>query len=138
MANRENDKQLIKALYKYMLENYKKSAKDKNVAQQVVADVLDPNHEAEVDPDKIPSPKSSVMSKAKKGKMGKGDLPLSGGTASNPVSRPDAGFGAVVVKNNEQEVPKAPKAKKPVKLPSKVRVKGVKRLKSYVQGKKKG
>lgn len=63
MSKRNEDKALIKSLYKYMLEKYKKSDK-KDAAQAVVADVLDANHVAEVDPNKIPSKKNSVMSKA--------------------------------------------------------------------------
>lgn len=136
MDQREHDKQLIKALYKYMLDNYRKSAKDKDAANQVVADVLDPNHEAEVDPDKIPPSSRSVMSKSKVKKTAL--------TAPTPVgamgTRQTASASPTPRRNviaKDEETPKAPKAKKPAKLPSRLRVKGVKRLKNYMQRPKK-
>ena len=58
---------LKKALYKAV---QKELAKGKtSVAQEVVRDVLDPNYNAQVDPDKIPtSGKTSVINKAKSAK----------------------------------------------------------------------
>lgn len=50
-------KTLIKSLYKYMYKNYQKETK------KIVDDVLDSNHIAEVDPDKIPTNSRSVLNK---------------------------------------------------------------------------
>lgn len=58
---------LKKAIYKTILKSLEKGPK--NVAQEVVRDVLDPNYTAEVDPDNIPaSGKTSVMNKSKSAK----------------------------------------------------------------------
>lgn len=239
MDQRDNDKKLIKALYKYMLKKYQKSAETANTAKEVIADVLDPNHKAQVDPDKIPSSKSSVMAKgfhdrnkpfnmdrtkersrrerSEKGVnqthafrsqikgqrgtsptgrdirsaidrkpgfkdkvehylgnrafnpysdkkaafanakdqsrqnlkqlkampkpnlpkseqgLGKNEIPTQGSTASAPASRPDAGFGKVIIKNDNNAPQKRVKAKKTNMLPNKPKVKGVKRLKGYLR-----
>lgn len=57
------EKDLVKAMYKAVLKKMKSNYKD--VAEEIVDDVLDPNDEAQVDPDKIPVKKPKVMNKAK-------------------------------------------------------------------------
>lgn len=55
---------LKKALYKAVQKVLQKGPK--NVTQEVVRDVLDPNYSAQVDPDKVPSGgKTGVVNKSK-------------------------------------------------------------------------
>lgn len=55
---------LKKALYKSILKSLKKGKKD--VASEIIRDVLDPNYVAQVDPDKIPgSQKENIVNKSK-------------------------------------------------------------------------
>jgi hypothetical protein len=56
---------LKKALYKAVIKHLKDHGK-RDVADEVIRDVLDPNYTAEVDPDKIPTgQKESVVNKSK-------------------------------------------------------------------------
>ncbi len=58
---------LKKAIYKSILKSLQHGKKD--VAQEVVRDVLDPNYSAQVDPDKVPSSgKTGVVNKSKSAK----------------------------------------------------------------------
>lgn len=58
---------LKKALYKAILKSIKEGKKD--LAAEIVRDVLDPNYVAEVDPDKVPSKeKTNVVNKSKSAK----------------------------------------------------------------------
>lgn len=70
MEKREQDKQFLKSVYKYMLKKYGKTssgnAPKESRSKEVVDDVLDPNHDAEVHPDKVPVKKPGVLNKAKK------------------------------------------------------------------------
>lgn len=60
----EQIEDLKKALYKAILKSLKSGKKD--VANEIVRDVLDGNYVAEVDPDKVPvSQKVSVVNKSK-------------------------------------------------------------------------
>ena len=59
-----SQKDMVKAIYKSILKNIKESSY-RSDAQAVVADILDPNSVAQVDPDKIPSKKANIMNKAK-------------------------------------------------------------------------
>lgn len=61
-----SQKDMVKAIYKSILKNIKESSY-RSDAQAVVADILDPNSVAQVDPDKIPSKKANIMNKAKGG-----------------------------------------------------------------------
>jgi len=54
---------LVKSIYKAVLKKYKESSSYTEEAQEVVADILDPNYEAEIDPNKIPPRRESVMNK---------------------------------------------------------------------------
>jgi predicted YcjX-like family ATPase len=55
---------LKKALYKAILKSLKNGKKD--IAQEVVRDVLDNNYTAQVDPDKIPATqRENVVNKSK-------------------------------------------------------------------------
>ena len=55
---------LKKALYKAILKSIKSGKKD--VAQEIVRDILDPNYTTAVDPDKIPAPqKENIVNKSK-------------------------------------------------------------------------
>lgn len=55
---------LKKALYKAILKSLKSGKKD--IAQEIVRDVLDPDYVAEVDPDKIPAnQKENIVNKSK-------------------------------------------------------------------------
>jgi hypothetical protein len=56
--------ELKKSIYKSILKSIKEGKKD--VASEIIRDVLDPNYIAEVDPDKVPgSQKQSVVNKSK-------------------------------------------------------------------------
>ena len=58
---------LKKALYKAILKSLKSGKKD--IAQEIVRDVLDGNYVAEVDPDKVPaSQKENIVNKSKSAK----------------------------------------------------------------------
>lgn len=58
---------LKKALYKAILKSIKSGKKD--IAQEIVRDVLDDNYVAEVDPDKVPSTQRvNVVNKSKSAK----------------------------------------------------------------------
>jgi len=64
----EEIQDLKKALYKAILKTLEKGGK--NVAQEVVRDVLDGNYTAQVDPDKIPtSQKEGVVNKSKSAEL---------------------------------------------------------------------
>lgn len=55
---------LKKALYKAILKSIKSGKKD--VAAEIVRDVLDPNYVAEVDPDKVPTnQRENIVNKSK-------------------------------------------------------------------------
>lgn len=55
---------LKKALYKAILKSLKSGKKD--IAQEIVRDVLDPNYVANVDPDKVPAQqKENIVNKSK-------------------------------------------------------------------------
>ena len=63
----EQFQDLKKAIYKTILKSLEKGPK--NVAEEIVRDVLDPNYTAEVDPDKVPaSSRANVVNKSKSAK----------------------------------------------------------------------
>lgn len=64
--------ELAKAIYKAVMKKVKKAKHYKDDAKEVVADILDSNYEAQADPDKIPSAKTSVVNKSELPKSEKG------------------------------------------------------------------
>jgi len=59
--NRDVARELKKAIYKTILKNIK----NKQLSQEIVDDILDPDDEASVDPNQIPAQKRHVMYKNK-------------------------------------------------------------------------
>ena len=56
---------LKKALYKAVIKHLKDHGK-KDIADEVIRDVLDPNYVAEIDPDKVPTgQKENIVNKSK-------------------------------------------------------------------------
>lgn len=62
------EQQIKKAIYKAILKSLK-SAK-KPIAEEIIRDILDPNYQAQVDPDKIPAnQKENIVNKSKSTKL---------------------------------------------------------------------
>lgn len=64
----QEEVEFAKAIYKSVLKKIKKGKHFRDDAKEVVADILDENYVAQVDPDEIPTPKTSVVNKSKEDK----------------------------------------------------------------------
>jgi len=70
MEKTYNKEEIAEKLSKSMYKAVKKALNNKkDDAKKIVEDILDPNYVAEVDPDEVPSGKTSAINKKEKDKL---------------------------------------------------------------------